>query len=516
MEKTIEDQGPRTGAGGAFPDDSGALLPRLLSSIDRGPYSPLRGCADRLYWGWKMSAYPDASLQRAAFLFHRLNEGGAYDGIIEAMLEFTSRIQHRDGSFDQAFPGEHSHGAAAFILSDLAQILLERPEFRTRHLGFLVRAGDFLVKHEETHALISNHIAGACAALYKLHALTSEKKYLERARYYLGRVLGAQSGEGWFPEYGGADPGYQTLAVSYLAEAYRISKEEKILRSMESSFDFISYFCHPDESFGGEYGSRNTEIFYPRGAAMLAEKIPAAQRLLRWCVSAYAGGKTVTPLSMDTQNLAPLWSCVLDAGREARRTEPGEASFLLPFERPPFIKDFPEAGIRIVNTEKIYAVIAWKKGGVIKAFGKETGEKILHDSGAAVCYGKNLLGTVQKLSTLHEAVFSKDTVTVVSPVFKLDQPVPRPWKMSAVRFFASTAGRIPALREWMKKALVRFVVTRQKRLPGKVERTISFTGAVPKISDRLLEAPKQARLFPPGEYTALHMASSQYAPGRSP
>ena len=37
---------------------------------------------------------------------------------------------------------------------------------------------------------------------------------------------------------------------------------------------FTSYFVHPDGSFGGEYGSRNTYSFFPHGFELIAKWFP--------------------------------------------------------------------------------------------------------------------------------------------------------------------------------------------------------------------------------------------------
>ena len=43
------------------------LIPRLLSCLDRDSYSTNYGCFDRLYWGWKVVDFPDATLQRGVY-----------------------------------------------------------------------------------------------------------------------------------------------------------------------------------------------------------------------------------------------------------------------------------------------------------------------------------------------------------------------------------------------------------------------------------------------------------------
>ena len=42
-------------------------IPAILSHLDRDPCSKTRGSFDRLYWGWKLKDYPDATLQRLIY-----------------------------------------------------------------------------------------------------------------------------------------------------------------------------------------------------------------------------------------------------------------------------------------------------------------------------------------------------------------------------------------------------------------------------------------------------------------
>lgn len=488
------------------------MLPRVLSAIDRDIYSPTRGCADRRFWAWKTVDFADATLQRTALLVH-LASNGTRDSVLRAMLDFSAAIQHRDGSFDQAFPGEHSHGATAFLLSDLASIILDRPEWKNDYVPFLEKAGRFLIEYDEKHALISNHLAGAAAGLCKLHALTGKEAYRSRAGYYVNKVLRAQSAEGWYPEYGGADPSYLTLCTSYLAQVHSFLGGEELAKSLEKAIEFISYFCHPDGTFGGEYGSRSCEIFYAGSIGKQAPASAASRALLDWAGEAFAEGAAVTPLAVDLQNLTPVWSNVLTASRarDNLREQMG-STYLLPFNRGVFVKEFPEAGLKIVNTEDTYTIVSWKKGGVIKAFDKASGKRIFYDCGAVLERNGRAAGTTQQLSDLHRLEMDTDSMVICSPVFRYNQAIPGPWKMMVIRLLGLTLWKFSFFRELGKKLLVRFVITNKKRLPCLVERRVSFRSGKPSVSDCVVRGGKEWKIVSGSGYSALHMASSRYYP----
>ena len=85
-----------------------------------------------------------------------------------------------------------------------------------------------------------------------------------------------QSEEGWFKEYNGADPGYQSLCMYYMADIHIQRPDLKLLKALQKSIQFLCYFAHPDGSFGGVYGSRCTRFYYPAGILALSDQIPEA------------------------------------------------------------------------------------------------------------------------------------------------------------------------------------------------------------------------------------------------
>ena len=81
--------------------------------------------------------------------------------------------------------------------------------------------------------------------------------------------------EGWIQEYEGADPGYHSCSIDFMAKLRKKrivnenSEEKELTTSLAKAVDFAWYFMHPDGSYGGEYGSRNTYHFYPHGFELM-------------------------------------------------------------------------------------------------------------------------------------------------------------------------------------------------------------------------------------------------------
>src|SRR5512138_3090490 len=76
----------------------------LLGQQQRDVFSPTRGCFDRRYWGWKLTDFPDATLQRAVlplswWLTRAAGDSGVSAALAEAVeagLVFSTRLQHAD------------------------------------------------------------------------------------------------------------------------------------------------------------------------------------------------------------------------------------------------------------------------------------------------------------------------------------------------------------------------------------------------------------------------------------
>lgn len=256
-----------------------AALPRVLALFDRNPASPTLGQGDRYWWAWKWTDFGNGTFQGAAHGLARLTASGLLPGWLpersatERVLEMfagTRSLLRANGSLEEAFPNESSFCVTALGAFDL----LSAVELLEGRLGQAARRDcletvrpmiRFLHETDEEHGFISNHLATAAAALVKWTLLTGEPGE-DRGRAIWESILGRQSPEGWFQEYQGADPGYQTLCTYYLADLDRMRPQWGVGEAVARSVAFLSHFIHPDGSLGGHYGSRNTRFFLSRRA----------------------------------------------------------------------------------------------------------------------------------------------------------------------------------------------------------------------------------------------------------
>ena len=295
--------------------------PRVLSLVDRQASSPTSGCCDRTYWSWKFVDFPRSRFQEAvcvlSFLHATAFDGNRFMGSekllrwIEQGLLFWTELQHRDGSYDEAYPFERSLAATSFTsfyVAEALSFLGDRlpVDVRDRVAQAIERAGRWLCDNDETHGILSNHLAAAAAALQHAYLITGHDGFRARSRYFVDRVLSHQSTEGWYEEYGGADPGYQTHGTFYLARLLQLAPDERLLDSLGRAVTFQAHFVHPDGSLGGEYSSRNTQTYYPAAFEMLAHEHRAASWISDRMRGSVDGSAAAGLRAIDSYNYFPI------------------------------------------------------------------------------------------------------------------------------------------------------------------------------------------------------------------
>jgi len=492
----------------------------LLSHLNRDPASASFGCFDRRYWAWKLTDFPESTFQRnVAPLAWYMNQPEAKNKSaigrwIKQALLFTTRIQHRDGSFDQAYPFEHSYGATAFLLPDLitaydaiSDTLKEKE--RAYILKSLWKAADRLTTGSEKHDFIANHLAGAAFGLYKASNLLNNKKYLYKCNLIVDKILAKQSNEGWFPEYGGADPGYQTLCMYYLAQIFRAVPSDELRDALKTSLQFLQYFAHPDGTFGGEYGSRRTEIYYPGGIALLADQFPLAAALNDPMKASITEGTTTTVMDVDVGNLAPLLSnyiLALEAPDSLTTFDP------LPMDKNDIHQYFDLAGIAIHGNNHYYTIIGVSNGGVTKIYQRNPKRIILDDCGLLGTTQRGNLVTSQVSDPQAKIVVDDKTIQISTRLGFISSTSPNPANYLLLRLANLTFMRIPFLNEWIKKLLVNILIKKEDFLPIQRTRRIEFGQAKITVVDRINKdvSTDIIQLQMALKFSAIHMASSRY------
>jgi len=497
---------------------------RLISWQDREPFSSTYGSFDRTYWCWKFTDFPGARFQEGtyalAYLFCKPFPGNCFAEnkiILQwalAGMNFWRIKQYRDGSFDEAYPFEHSLAATAFtsFYAGEAFRLLENyipKKDREVLCNAFSRAGNWLCVNDERHGILSNHLAAAAAALESIYRICGDMKYRKRSKYFLGKIYKHQSGEGWYEEYSGADPGYQTHCTFYLAWIWKSTGDTKLLESLKHSIDFLKYFIHPNGTLGGEYGSRNTEFYFPAGFEILAHVIPEAASIARFMRQSVAVQNAAGLAAMDVYNYLPMLNNYLFAAGNTKDLHSSDVELPCKSE---VNKYFPSAGLYVKSTSVYYCVLGLSKGGVLKGYDRKTGKLVASDCGywAELYSGKVV--TSQSLNNLGQWKESNNAFNVVSDFILINNFVQTPILFIGFRIYTLTLGRLQSAAYWIKNLLVRMLIQRRKKVPMRLSRQICFKEREIIVSDRIEMTGKlNVRILKHGtKFASIHMGSSRY------
>jgi hypothetical protein len=498
-------------------------IARVLSWQDRESFSRTYGCFDRTYWCWKFSDFPGARFQEAVFtlahLFttplveNRLYHEPRALRWIEAGLDFWQRLQRRDGSFDEAYPFEHSLAATAFTGFYAGEAFLRTRDAlpdRDRAVGTFARAGDWLCRNDERHGVLSNHLAAAAVALYVIFLITGDDRFERRGWQFVQRIYDHQSREGWYEEYGGADPGYQTLTTFYLARLWQYTGDAPLQESLARSVSFLKHCIHPNGTLGGEYGSRNTEFFFPAGCEMLAGALPDAARIARFMRSYVPEGSTAGLWAMDAQNMLPMLNNYLFATDYAASFDGGEEAEL-PCEVPGEWW-FPDAGLLIKSTPTFYAIVGLAKGGIVKIYDKDQRTLAVSDCGYVARLSTGTVASTQSLRRRSAWTRGPSVCTVEADFVPLLQRHPTTWLFLVFRSFSMTLGRAQRVAYWLKNRLVQFLMRPPPAVPLRLTRQVQLGTDAVTVTDELVAVGRVGvvECRRNQKFAAIHMGSSRY------
>lgn len=478
--------------------------------INLDPESGKLGYADRQYWGWKTIDFPNGTYQGIAHSFAiaiRLHLMDKNQGLklIDLVVRAIPKIAHKNGAVEEAFPRENSFCVTALVAFDVLSAIYRLGEMvnektKKEYLDIVRPLIHFISHNDETHAIISNHLATGVAAVALWNHLSGDKS--TRDKELLNVILKHQSTEGWYTEYEGADPGYQTLCTYYLSAAQEVMQDAELQKSISKSLDFLHYFIHPNKTIGGLYGSRNTEVYYPGGITFCTRFSDTSIGIEQHMIDGLKPEWHITPQTIDRENLIPLInSYAFAAFHYQEKSSNHQLPCLTNFER-----EFPLAGIKIHANEKYVAILNYKKGGTLKVIDKASNQVDCEDGGLMFKDGK------RKAST---QVFDNSiTLTnneLKSKLYGWQEGYPSLFQFALIRVFALTIFRIRLLRELFKKAVVRLLITGKKPLYGiEIIRQFNFDDDKIVINETIKGAGRHWDISHPGKFKSIHMASSGY------
>ncbi len=458
--------------------------PRLLGLLNRNISSSSYGSFDREYWHYNTVDFSCARKQEGVLtltLLYLINhEKNRYYqsreilNYIKAALQFWTKIQNSNGSFNEWYPNEHSFVVTSFSAYAVSESLLlikdELPgNVYESVLESLRKAGDWLVSRNETRVM--NQQTGAAIALLNIHLLTNEDKYLNSSRDKISLLNTRQSEEGWFLEYGGPDIGYLSLAIDYLSKYYKKTKDKQAKEIVDRSLGFIKYFVQPNLIAGGEYTSRNTEYLIPGGFEVFSA-INDDALFVASIVRQSVLRNDSFPNLFDDRYLTYVGYTWLQAYLDANPDidERSELNINEHFSRP-FKKYFKESGLLIINDDSKHLIMNLKKGGSFRLFDKNA-QHTYSDSGILV----NSEGKWYTSGWLAEnqGGMDDDSVTVSGNMWKVPDKTMNPVSNILLRLFQMSLGRSTYISLWVKERLRDLLITKTKPSKIRYNRKISF------------------------------------------
>lgn len=512
--------------------------PRLLSALNRCPVSASGGSFDREYWAWCVKDFANYDLQRATAVLgwlyctpfdgNRFYDQPAMLAWIQQAISFWLKGQDRGGSFDHLYPLEKSWMAAAFTLVDMTCSwdllhVKSAPAFRREWLAGMEKAARCLANRDEDHGFISNHRAGAAAGLLAFSRISGEKFAADRAAALLRDIVDHQSPDGFFLEYEGADPGYETLGLHYLAKAHQElvkagqdSLRTRLENAVGRSLEFLSYFVHPNGGIGGEYGSRGCPHVFMGGLEYWSALFPLAEAICRRAIPALAQNRAAGVMDSDFRNEIPLLSSAIFAASADAEARPFPVPGL-PHGRA-FERFFPGAGMYIrSDPESCYFIMGASKGGVIKVFDKNG--LVYSNCGYVATKGKTHYTThiwhmpdISGVPTPGERPLRQEMeVSLRMPFFKF-QPAREMTVPGLVlfRLFNLTLGRWQKLNGLARRLIIRVFLTQKIGQTAFIERKISLNRDRLQISDNAHGCRLFRALSRHGFFAAVYMASARY------
>jgi hypothetical protein len=315
-----------------------------------------------------------------------------------------------------------------------------------------------------------------------------------------------QHDEGWFQEYEGADPGYHTCTIDFLAKLQQKRKDTSLVSSLRKAVEFAWYFMHPDGSYGGEYGSRNTYHFYPHGFELMAPFSEKAGQIADAFLCSAPRGKRY--INDDDRMTAHYVYDFLQAYEDYHPQRPADISGVRAERN---ITWFPGATIFVYRNgerrnDDLYAVGNLSKGGVLKVFNHTS--PIASDTGliAETRDGTVLVTHLVQHDNSIQADVSDGRFSVSGYFSRRPTRLPTPWKMLCFRLLTLTVGRLaPNL---IRSTLQKLLITGKPATGLRFMRVIHLKTEAVVVEDHIDATADFRRLSCGSDATSIYVANS--------
>jgi hypothetical protein len=509
----------------AYSDRALAQIPRLLSLQDRNEFSRTYGCMNREFWLCRATDFPSSIAQfgvhALALAYTHPFPDNPYRGNSKilmwtlAAMEYWTRIQRPDGSFDEFYPNERGWagptGFLVYAICDSYRLLRGQipRDLDERVRTSVARAGRFLARYDEP-GVLANHHAMAVLPIYEAYALTGDAGLLKGFHTRLDDFLRYCNEEGWCLEYDGADLGYLSATVSFLGKLRKLYSDERIEDVCRRAIEFCSYFVFPGGHYGGALGSRQTLHFYPHGFEIFAPENPLAAAVAEAQLRALWSGKLVPPeIQEDRYFVYRIPELLLSWAEWKERPQTLPA---LPWEGAPFEKSWKGARMHVRKTREAYVAVNMAKGGTIQVARADTGTTLLSDCGIIARTSDGKVITSQWIDPATTVRESATEIEIEGNLHFMVMKVFTPLRMIAFRLFMLAAGwntfAAYAIKGWIRRLLM----TKSGAAPARFRRTIRFVDGGMTVTDRITRqgGPRFTRAKIGDDFSVRYVPQSRY------
>ncbi len=492
-------------------------IPRLLQLVDRNPYSPTYGCFDRSYWHYRTMDFPCGMSQEfvlpLALAYANPYPGNVFHNVArvrelaEAGIRYMIPSSHANGTCDDYFPFERAMGALVFSLyaaSEAYQILGMRDE---QVVDLFLKRIKHLAAENETGQL-SNHQALAALSAYNVYLITGDDRCRRLAEDRVALTLSWQNAEeGWFQEYEGADPGYHTCTIDFLAKLQQKRGDTALLKPLLKAVDFAWHFMHPDGSYGGEYGSRNTYHFYPHGFELLAPHSEKAGQIVDAFLRGTARDKRYH--NDDDRMTAHYVYNFLQAWQDYHEHRPPPVAAGRSTPQTiwlPAAKMAVSWNGREENSGGRYVVANLSKGGVLKVF--DAAGPIASDTGliGELTDGRVVVSHLVQHDSTITADPARNEFSVTGWFCRRRRNLPTPFKFVIFRLLLLTIGRFNA--NLTRHLLQKILITGKPKTQFRFKRTLRLESDRVIVTDFVPRDMPLKRLSAGADATSIYVANS--------
>jgi hypothetical protein len=295
----------------------------------------------------------------------------------------------------------------------------------------------------------------------------------------------------------------------YLARIWQLNQDRELLERLVAATRWLATVVHPDGTIGGEYGSRNTEFYFPAAFEMLAPVSPAAAAVAAHMADSVAEGRGAGLAAMDAPNFFPMLNNYLFAAITPK-TDRGQYRLACQTEG---AWTLPDAGLVVRSTSSYYAVLGASKGGVLKVWDKRSRRLIWSDCGFTGRTADGGAITSQWLDRRAAPVATDDDGWVIHRSFvRVPQRTFSPLLFVGFRVVGLLLRFLPFGAVALKRLLVRALIYRRREVPIRLRRAVAFEADAVRVEDELAVtgAAKLACLRRGDKFATMHMGSSRY------